>query len=117
MAHRARSRRACRRAPAPPRGENHQGTPGEPVVRRSVHRPQRHRTAASAVAGALALALGVTVLAGLPNAANAATGTAAINVAAATSQCAMGLGRPQKGSAAKATALMAGHADLGVYGS
>jgi hypothetical protein len=95
-------------------------TPGRPVVRRSVHRPQRHRTAAAAVAGALALILAVTVLAGLPSgasAANAATGTATINVAAAASQCAMGLGRPQKGSVEKAVALMAGHASLGEYGS
>jgi hypothetical protein len=70
--------------------------------------------------GALCLALAAGVLTGAPAGAAPTAPTAGVphvNQVAAASQCPIGLGRPQKGSAPKARALMAGHASLNEYGS
>ena len=95
-------------------------TPATPAVRRPSRRPA---PAAYGVVAALCLALAAGVLTGAPaDAAPAApaapaAGVPHVNQTAAASQCPIGLGRPQKGSAAKARALMTGHASLNEYGS
>jgi hypothetical protein len=80
----------------------------------------------SAVLAAVCLALTAGVLTGAPAdaaptapaaPAAPAPGVPHVNQVAAASQCPIGLGRPQKGSAARARALMAGHASLNEYGS
>ncbi len=88
-------------------------TPGRPAVRRST------RPAAHAVVATLCLALAAGALAGSPAEAaprRPAAGTPHVNQVAAASQCPIGLGRPKKGTAPKARALMTGHASLGEYG-
>ncbi len=84
-------------------------TPGRPAVR-----PVRARTRLGVLA-ALCVALTAGALSGAP--AEAAPAPAPhLNQVAAASQCPIGLGRPQKGSAAKARALMAGRAQINEYG-
>jgi hypothetical protein len=82
-------------------------TPGRPTIRTS-------RLLIGAV-GALCIALTFGVLSG-PAAEAAPVTPSAINVVGAAAQCDMGLGRGQKGTAAKAAALMAGHAQINEYG-
>ena len=83
-------------------------TPGRPAATRT------NRLLIGAV-GALCTALTLGVLSG-PAAEAAPVTTSAINVVGAAAQCDMGLGRPQKGTAAKARALMAGRAQINEYG-
>ena len=83
-------------------------TPGRPAATRT------NRLLIGAV-GALCTALTLGVLSG-PAAEAAPVTTSAINVVGAAAQCDMGLGRPQKGTAAKAQALMAGRAQINEYG-
>ncbi len=69
---------------------------------------------------ALCLALTAGALTGGPAEAaprQPAAGTPRVDQVAAASQCPIGLGRPQKGTAPKARALMTGRADLNEYGS
>jgi hypothetical protein len=77
------------------------------------------RRARAVVAAALGVTLAVSVLSALPSASAAPAATAGlptVNKVAADSQCRMGFGRAQAGSADKAKQLMAGYADLGEYG-
>lgn len=77
------------------------------------------RTARSLAGAGVAAALVVGLLSAPPAPAQAARARPAgptVDRAAAAAQCGIGLGRPQKGSAAKASQLMAGRADLGQYG-
>ncbi len=88
-------------------------TPGRPAVRRTTRRT------APAVVAALCAALTAGALTVAPAEAaphRTAAGTPHVNQVAAASQCPIGLGRPQKGTAPKARALMTGHASLGEYG-
>ena len=91
-------------------------TPGRPAVRRlSI----RHRSAAGAAVLSAALAAGV--LAGAPAEGvqvRAAETVLHVDQVAAASQCAVGPGKPQRGSLWHASNdLMAGHVDLDEYGS
>ena len=83
-------------------------TTGQPAVRRADRRPLF-----ALLAAGLCAVLAVGVLQGAP--AEAVTAGHVDKVAAAA-QCGIGLGRPQKGSAPKARALMAGRAQINEYG-
>jgi hypothetical protein len=74
------------------------------------------RPLVAGIVGALCAALTAGVLAGPPAAAAPSVTGSVINTVGAAAQCDIGLGRPQKGTAAKARALMTGRAQINEYG-